>query len=41
MLGNTMLTKGNDNFVTKVISTENVEKNCGRNKKKESDLFLF
>ena len=33
--------KGNDNFATKVISTENVEKKCKRSKKEESDLFLF
>ena len=33
--------KGNDNFATKVISTENVEKLCGRSKKKESNLSLF
>ena len=33
---------GNDNFATKVISTENVEKKeCGRSKKKESNLFIF
>ena len=33
---------GNDNFATKVISTENVEKKeCGRSKEKESNLFLF
>ena len=33
--------KGNDNFATKVISTENVEKLCGRSKEKESNLSLF
>ena len=33
--------KGNDNFATKVISTENVEKKCKRCKKEESNLFLF
>ena len=32
--------KGNDNFATKVISMENVEKKW-RSKKKESILFLF
>ena len=33
---------GNNNFATKVISTENVEKKeCGRSKKDESNLFLF
>ena len=33
---------GNDNFTTKVISTENVEKKeCERSKKEESNLFLF
>ena len=26
--------KGNDNFASKVISTENVEKKCGRSKKR-------
>ena len=32
----------NNNFATKVISTENVEKKeCGKSKKKESNLFLF
>ena len=35
-----MLSKGNDNFATTVISTENVEK-IGRSKKKESNLFFF
>ena len=34
-------TKGNDNFATKAISTENVGKKCERSKKKESNLFLF
>ena len=34
-------TKGNDNFTTKVISTENVKRKCGRSKKKESNLFIF
>ena len=33
--------KGNDNFSTKVVSMENVEKNCGRSKKKEPNFFLF
>ena len=33
--------KGNDNFATKVISTENVETKCGRSKKKESNPFYF
>ena len=33
--------KGNDNFATKVISTENVKKKCKRSEKEESDLFLF
>ena len=34
--------KGNDNFATKVISMEIVEKRiCGRSKKKKSNLFLF
>ena len=33
--------KKNDNFATKVISTENVEKKSGRSKKRESKLFLF
>ena len=41
MLWNEMLSKRNDNFVTKVISTENVKKKSGRSKKKESNLFLF
>ena len=40
MLWNAMLSKGNDNFATTVISTENVEK-IGRSKKKESNLFFF
>ena len=31
---------GNYNFATKVISAENVEKKCGRSKKKESNLFF-
>ena len=33
--------KGNDNFATKMISTENVEKKCKRSKEEESNLFLF
>ena len=33
--------KGNDNFATKVITTENVEKNMWKSKEKESNLFLF
>ena len=33
--------KGNDNFATKVISTENVEKKCKRSKKEETNSFLF
>ena len=33
--------KGNDNFATKGISTESVEKKCGRSKKKESNFLLF
>ena len=39
--------KGNNNFVTKVISTENVEgkstslKKGGRTKKKEPSFFIF
>ena len=33
--------KGNDNFATKVISTENVGKKCKKSKKEESNLFLF
>ena len=33
--------EGNDNFATKVITTENVEKKCKRSKKEESNLFLF
>ena len=33
--------EGNDNFATKVINTENVEKKCKRSKKEESNLFLF
>ena len=32
--------KGNDNFATRVISTENVGKKWGRSKKKESNLFF-
>ena len=40
MLRNAMQSKGNDNFTTTVISTENVEK-IGRSKKKESNLFFF
>ena len=33
--------KGNDNFATKVISKENVEKGCKRSKKEKPNLFLF
>ena len=33
--------KGNDNFATKVTSTENEEKKCKRSKKEKSNLFLF
>ena len=33
--------KGNDNFATKVTSTENEEKKCERSKMEESNLFLF
>ena len=33
--------KGNDNFATKLKSTENVEKKYKRSKKEESNLFLF
>ena len=33
--------EGNDNFATKVITTENVEKKCKRSKKEESNLSLF
>ena len=33
--------KGNDNFATKVISTENVEKGCKRRKKEKPNSFLF
>ena len=33
--------KGNDNFAAKMISTENVEKKCGRSKKKESNLLTW
>ena len=33
--------KGNDNFATKVISTENVGKKWGRSKNKESNFFFF
>ena len=33
--------KGNDNFATNVISTENVEKKCERSKMEESNLFFF
>ena len=40
MLRNAMQSKGNDNFTTTVISTENVEK-IGRSKKKESNFFFF
>ena len=40
MLRNAMLSKGNDNFATTVISTENAEK-IGRSAKKESNLFFF
>ena len=32
--------KENDNFATKIISTENVKK-CGRSKKKESNLSTW
>ena len=40
MLRNAMQSKGNANFTTSVISTENVEK-IGRSKKKESNLLFF
>ena len=33
--------KGNDNFATKLISTENVEKKCKTSRKEKSNLFLF
>ena len=33
--------KGNDNFATKLISAENVEKKCKTSKKEESNLFIF
>ena len=33
--------KGNGNFATKVIRTENAEKKCKRSNKEESNLFLF
>ena len=33
--------KGNDNFATKLIGTDIVEKKCERGKKKESNPFLF
>ena len=33
--------EGNDNFATKVISTENVEKNVKEVKRKNQTLFLF
>ena len=33
--------KENDNVATKVISTENIEKECKRSKKEESNLFLL
>ena len=33
--------KENDNFATKMISTENAEKKCGRSKKKESNLLSW
>ena len=35
------IAKWNNNFATKVMSTENVEKKCKRSKKKESNLFVF
>ena len=36
-----MVSNENDNFITKVMSTENKEKKCEKSKKKESNLFLF
>ena len=33
--------KGNDNFATKMISTENVENKFGRIKKKQSNLLTW
>ena len=33
--------KGNDNFATKLIRTENVEKKCKTSQKEESNLFIF
>ena len=33
--------KGNNNFATKMTSTEIQERKFGRSKKKESTLFLF
>ena len=32
--------KGNENFATKLISTENVEKKCKTSRKEKSNLFL-
>ena len=34
-------TRENDNFTSKMISMENVERKCNKSKKEESNLFLF
>ena len=39
MLRNAMLSKGSDNFATKVISTENVEKILEKVRKKNQTYF--
>ena len=34
-------TRENDNFTSKMISMENVERKCNKSEKEESNLFLF
>ena len=34
-------TRENDNFTSKMISMESVERKCNKSKKEESNLFLF
>ena len=40
MLSNEMLIKGNDNFATKVISTENVKKFVAEVRRKNQTYFF-
>ena len=34
-------TRENDNFTSKMISMESVERKCNKSKKEESNLFIF